>query len=250
MKKKLLYLFITISSISFGQTLEKSYTSGGFNNFPKNYAFLTSNGLNYYTISTTENEISLYNSDHTLNKTVSISLPTDYKVGTLFLPSDKLFNSNDKIEFIVVTEGKGTKMLLFDEDGTNLFDFGDNKWEAFYFKDENSNFKLLTATSGKNGDIIYDIYALSGTLSTTQEAFHSKGEFIGYPNPSSNIINITNPLRNNEKEKIEIYDINGKKVIEKEIIGNGKIIELNISNLSKGIYSYRIRGYNNKFVKK
>jgi hypothetical protein len=57
-------------------------------------------------------------------------------------------------------------------------------------------------------------------------------------------------LKNNEKEKIEIYDINGKKVIEKEIIGNGKIIELNISNLSKGIYSYRIRGYNNKFVKK
>ena len=254
MKKKLLYLFIAISSISFSQTLEKNYTSNGSNNYPKNFAFLTSSGLNYYTINSTDNEISIYDSNHTLYKTVSISLTNSIEIGAVFLASDKLFNSNNKIEFIIRTqanrtEGSENKMLLFDEDGTNLFDFGD-RWEAFYFKDENNNFKLLTETNDKSDNITYDIYGLSGTLSSTQEAFHSRGEFIGFPNPSSNIINITNPLKNNEKEKIEIYDINGKKVIEKEIIGNGKNIELNISNLSKGIYSYRILGYNNKFVKK
>ena len=72
---------------------------------------------------------------------------------------------------------------------------------------------------------------------------------ISFPNPSSDIINITNPLKNNAKEKVKVYDINGRKVLEKEIIGNGENIELNISDLSKGIYNYRIRDFGNKFVK-
>ena len=104
MKKKLLYLFIAISSISFSQTLEKNYTSNGSNNYPKSFAFLTSSGLNYYTINSTDNEISIYDSNHTLYKTVSISLTNSIEIGAVFLASDKLFNSNNKIEFIIRTQ--------------------------------------------------------------------------------------------------------------------------------------------------
>jgi hypothetical protein len=49
---------------------------------------------------------------------------------------------------------------------------------------------------------------------------------ISFPNPSSSSINITNPLKNNENEKIEVYDTNGRKVLEKAIIGNGKNVNL------------------------
>ena len=80
MKKKLLYLFITISSISFSQTLEKSYTSEGYSNISKNLAFLTENNLYYLTMSITKNEIYIFNSDHTLYKTVNLTIPTNFKL--------------------------------------------------------------------------------------------------------------------------------------------------------------------------
>ena len=43
--------------------------------------------------------------------------------------------------------------------------------------------------------------------------------------------------------------MNGRKVLEKTVIGNGENIKLDISELSKGIYNYKIREFGNKFVK-
>lgn len=248
MKKKLLYLFIAISSISFGQTLEKSYTSEGFNNKPKNFAFLTENNLYYLTMNVTNSEISIYNSDHTLYKTVSLTLPSNFELEQIYFASDKLFNSDSKIEILVGTDEMNgccvRKMLLFNEDGgNNLFDFGD-KFDVDIFKDLNNNYKMLTSK-----DASFDIYSLSGTLTVSQENFLYKRKMISFPNPSSNSINITNPFKNNENEKIQVYDINGRKVLEKNIVGNGENIKLDISELSKGVYNYRIREFGNKFVK-
>jgi len=250
MKKKLLYLFITISSISFSQTLENSYTSEGYNNEPKNYAFLTENNLFYLTMSTTNNEIFVYNSDHSLYKKITITLPSGFKAEQLHFATDKLFNSDSKIEILITSYNNATsenKMLLYNEDGgNNIYDFGD-KFKVEVFKDNNNNYKLLTSV-GKSG-VSYDIYSLSGTLTISQENFLNKRKMISFPNPSSSSINITNPLKNNENEKIDIYDTNGRKVLEKKIIGNGANIKIDISELSKGIYSYRIREFGNKFIK-
>jgi len=251
MKKKLLYLFIAISSISFSQTLEKSYTTEGFNSKPKNYAFKTENDLYYLTMN--NNEISIYNSNHTLYKTINIILPTNFELSQIYFATDKLFNSDSKIEILVGTSYNigccVNKILLYNEDGgNNIFDFGD-KYDVDIFKDNNNNYKLLTSAEDNNDNVSYDIYSLSGTLTVSQENFLNKQKIIGFPNPSSKTINITNPLKNSEKEKIEVYDMNGRKVLEKEIIGNGENIKLNISNLSKGVYNYRIREFGNRFMK-
>ena len=65
MKKSLLIIAFIISNLSFGQiTLEHSYSTDGFNNNVQTYAFHTDNGLNYYTLNTTENKVYLYNSNH------------------------------------------------------------------------------------------------------------------------------------------------------------------------------------------
>jgi hypothetical protein len=253
MKKKLLYLFIAISSISFSQTLEKSYISEGFSRKPKNLAFLTESNLHYLTMSLTNNEISIFNSDHSLYKTISLTIPTGFKLTNIHFATDKLFNSDSKIEILVRTEIETgcceKKMLLFNEDGgNNIFDFGD-KYDVDIFRDKNNNYKILTSSEDSNNKVSFDIYSLSGTLTVSQQNFLSRQKIIGFPNPSSNLINITNPLKNNENEKIQVFDINGRKVLEKKIIGNGENIELDISELSKGVYNYKIREFGNKFVK-
>jgi len=246
MKNKLFYLFITISAIGFSQTLEHSYTTGGSPD-GENLTFITSNGINYYTINNDADKVLFYNNDHNLINTVNIILPTSETIRTLSFITDKLFNANSKIEFIVISNL--FNMYLFDEDGNKLFEFGKRE-EVFYSKDENNNFRLITTNGGlKVNTTTYDVYSLSGTLSTIQESFFGNKKFNAYPNPSTNSINIANPLKKNEKENIIVYDINGRKVLEKEVIGNGENIKLNISSLSKGIYNYRIRENGNKFVK-
>jgi hypothetical protein len=254
MKKTLLYLFLTINFVGISQTLEKSYQCEGINNNPKNFAFLTENGLNYSTLYTGNKYISIYNENHSFVKNISLNVPQGFDLEQLYFVTDKLFNSDSEIEILLGSKSQTSlerKMLLYNENGDIIFDFG-NKFKADIFKGKSNNFKLMASITGNNGanpTVSYDIYALDGTLSVIQEEFLSKQKIISFPNPSSNTINITNPLKNKEKEKIEVYDMNGRKVLEKEIIGDGANIELNISNLSTGIYNYRIRDYENKFVK-
>ncbi|MHB0756985.1 T9SS type A sorting domain-containing protein [Polaribacter sp. M15] len=254
MKKKLLYLFITISSIGFSQTLETTYTTSGYDEREKpNFAFNIDGETKFYTLDWTNNQVNIYNSSHNIYKTVSINLESGYEMRELYLPTDKLFNSNSKIEFIIFSVQTDSpyqpSLRLFDEDGTLLFDFGNSRGIEL-FKTPNDSYKLITAQSTSNEkEISYKVYSLSGTLSVSQENLFNKQKIIGFPNPSSKTISITNPLKNNVNDKIKVYDINGRKVLEKTIVGNGENIELDISLLSKGIYNYRIRELGNKFVK-
>jgi hypothetical protein len=253
MKKKLLYLFIAISSISFSQTLETTYTTSGNSEREKpNFAFNIDGETKFYTLGWTNNQVKIYDSSHNIYKTVNINLESGYKMRELYLPSDKLFNSNSKIEFIISSVQTDSpyqaSLRLFDEDGTFLFDFGNSRGIEL-FKTPNNTYKLITLQTNYTNEFSYKVYSLSGTLSVSQENLFNKQKIIGFPNPSSKTINITNPLKNNENEKIQVYDINGRKVLEKKIVGNGKNIELNITSLSSGIYNYRIRNFANKFVK-
>ena len=251
MKKLLLITFLTISSFSFGQiTLEHTYTTDGFNNFPKTYAFYTDGGLFYFTINAIENKVLLYNSSHNLYKSVSLNLTAGYTIKTIYLTTDKLFNSNSNIEFIVVSgsTSSGSKMTLFDEDGTNLFEFG-NRWVADCIKDQNNNYKLVTSTD-KASPNNYDIYSLPGSLSISQQQIFNKNSFFAYPNPTSNKITIVNYLKDGENGKLEIYDINGKKIMEKNVFGNEPEISLDITNFESGTYIYKLNGKTNKFIKK
>lgn len=67
-----------------------------------------------------------------------------------------------------------------------------------------------------------------------------------YPNPASDKINIT--CGDLKMEKIKIYDLSGKTVLEKNIAGNSAII--NISALDKGVYFLEIKTGSKTAVKK
>lgn len=229
-------------------TLEHNYVTDGYFNYEQQYAFHTENSLFYYTLNTTENKVMLYDSNHVLYKTVTLDVGPDFTIRKLFLPTDKLFNSNSKIEFIMISSGNSSqKMTLFDEDGANLFEFG-NRWVAQYIKIAESDYKLLVGTDG-NSPNYFDIYDLTGTLSLNQQQSLNKSEFIGVPNPTKSRISITNNLKVGENAIIEVFDVNGKKVIEKSIIGGNEEINLDVSTLSNGVYIYKLNGQTNRFIK-
>jgi hypothetical protein len=252
MKKLLFILAITISNLSFGQiTLEHSYTTGGFNNTVKTYAFHTDNGVYYFTMNETENKVLIYNATHTLYKTVTLNLGANYKIRTVYLATDKLFNTNANIEFIVVSYNNILalgKMTLFDEDGINLLEFGD-RFDANCFKNSDTNFKLIVATD-KDSPNYYEVYNLPGTLSVAQQEMLINNQFYGFPNPASNKITIINSLESGKMGMLEVFDVSGKKVLERNVLGNNQEINIDITNLENGVYIYKLDGKTNRFIKK
>lgn len=69
-----------------------------------------------------------------------------------------------------------------------------------------------------------------------------------YPNPTSDMLTVT--LKGNKEEKAEIYNMEGRKVME-TTVGNGKN-KIDVSNLQSGNYILNIKGIESstKFIKK
>ena len=90
------------------------------------------------------------------------------------------------------------------------------------------------------------ITAYNYFLTLSNDSFVSNSEnnkFQIYPNPTKNIIHIKN---NSEIEKIKIFDYLGKEVLTQTQNYN----EINVENLSKGIYLLEINSENEKVYKK
>lgn len=253
MKKNILSLLLTffLSFSAFSQvTLEHSYTSirSGLEE-AKEYVFFTDSGINYYTLNS-NNQLLLYNSSHELYKTITINPGTNFKVDYIFLVTDKLFNSDSKIEFITFSYKYGDnerKMTLFNEDGMILYEFGDG-YTANVVKDPNSGYKLLLAKE-TDTSTIYDVYALSGTLSVEQHEVLAKSSLYSFPNPAVNKMTINTDLKNGETGHLEVFDSNGKKVLEKKLPVTNNKVEVDVTTLTRGVYIYRLNGKSNKFIK-
>ena len=251
MKKYLLLGLGLLGSSVFGQvTLEHSYVSDGYNDNAKQFAFFTANGLNYYTLDATTNQVKFYNASHVLWKTISVS-PGNYEMAGLFLATDGLFNADAKVEFILKTQNLDTpydsKMTLYNEDGTNLQEFGDF-WLATVFKTSETQFKLIVSED-QGSENAFDVYSLPGTLSVLQQQAILPQQTFAYPNPSSHKINIGNPLLDGENGTVKVFATNGAKVMEQEVSGSQKTITLDISQLSKGTYLYKIGNFTSKFIR-
>jgi hypothetical protein len=259
MKKIIFGLIVTIaiSSFSYGQAIfEHSYSSDTVNPNRIN-SFNTESGINYYTINKTLNTISIYNSSHALTKTVNITVPANSNILNIYAITDKLFNSDNLIEFIVSIYSNTDyhySTTLYNENGVIIQQFGANSEDAHIVKDTNNNYKLITRGGVINPSTsvtsyVFDVYSLPGTLSVNQQSLLSK-HIVGYPNPTENDITITNNLENGENAKLEVFDTNGKKVLEKNVVGEDGELNLDVSNLSSGVYIYKLKGETNRFIKK
>lgn len=243
---------LTASGLSAQVTLEHNYVStGGYNDVQKSYAFFTESGINYYTTND-QNQIMLYNASHSLYKTVTLPLGANFELTKVVLATDKFFNTNAEIEFLVVsnnyTDGAfEQKMTLYNENAVNLQEFGD-RYTADAIKISDSTFKLMVSQD-MSGENLYDIYGVAGTLSTQQQQMLVADHFV-YPNPASNRINITNPMTNGESGAVKIYTINGTKVLEQSVNSSEKNIMLDVTGLSSGTYIYKINNHSGKFIKK
>jgi hypothetical protein len=118
------------------------------------------------------------------------------------------------------------------------FSFTPTTTGIYYFGVKNQTAAVATGTHA----VIVDNFSVGQTLGTNQ---FLDSKFSVYPNPVKDIVTITN-ISDSEIEFISIFDFNGKLVqLEK-----GNSTQLNLGNLTKGVYFMNFKSNLGTIVKK
>ena len=78
----------------------------------------------------------------------------------------------------------------------------------------------------------------------------NKNKFTFYPNPTIDIINIHLQNEVSSSQKVQIFDLLGQKLLEKDIPIGSDNIEVDISNFLSGIYLLKIGDEVQRVVKR
>lgn len=246
------------------------------NSFPGedgNMDFYIVNGDPYYG----PNTLDLYDGEtHVLYK--SMPMPSNYtgsapnnitfsdnQIPQYFI-SKHLFNDDDLIEFITPVKyfnpfGNGVvapKLIVSNEQGTILYEIFD-RYAARLVKTGDEHYKLLVSLghNGQYGGIVgsgsiqIDVYSLPGTLNLgQQEVYLTRQGLQGYPNPTLDKITISNNHPLPETAELQVFDSSGSNIQTQTVAAGTIDIIVDTSQLSTGVYVYKINGLTGKFIKK
>lgn len=106
----------------------------------------------------------------------------------------------------------------------------------------------ITNLSSNSDDVFVSIFSVDKSTLSIEE--RSLDKFIISPNPTTGIVNIRN-TSNEHMNKIQVYDLNGKKMMDVELSQNNlSESQLDISFLNSGIYLIKISNDRQSVIKK
>jgi hypothetical protein len=201
----------------------------------------------YFLMDVVASQCRIYNPDHTLWKTISISLPANYYLFDVKFVTQYLFNSDASVElwyssYEWVSTGTSTGYYRYmskviSESGTVLATITGGAY-AYVIQAGTDAYKLAVYA-----------YDNSGTISTVQTYIFSlpnssaAAEFVSahledpYPNPASEFINL--PVNGGKNGLLQVFTQSGQKISESNV-QSGPVFRLNTGSWSPGVYSYRI----------
>lgn len=254
--KKLLLSVATIfaTNSAIGQiTLEHSFASQ-----QQVIKYSDATTLKYVTFN--GSQVIIYNADYSVFKTFSVTIPSNYSRAYLstfedfpFNVSKHVFNTDDKLEFFIFFDGSSwptQNVIIYDEDGNIIKNFNDNYTyelvDIFHDNTTNTNKLKMGKYSVGTSNPTFDIYALPTSDLTTKE-IQSKNKLSAFPIPTNKILNILNPQ--NGANKIEVFDTSGKLIINKSFGNSDSKVSVEVENLPKGTYIYKVGDLSSKFIK-
>lgn len=208
-----------------------------------------------YIVMDAENtKINIYNFDYSLYKVIDVSVPDGYSVqfGVSF-PSKHLFNSDEKIEFVITaydfTSYSGL-ILVYNEDGNVVYTISDNDMVLFPHSivDYNGVSKMVVYGLDSQQKYHTYVYSLPGTYESA-EGYCPDVANSCYPNPATNFVRLPYSLKKGSSDVLRVFDNNGALVEERYVGGDFGEILLDVSNYPSGVYFYECNGDTNRFIK-
>lgn len=217
------------------------------------FPFSTSQDGTWYVESFNDPVVSVYRSDFSLYKDMQIPIFEGCYTAYIFFLSDRLFNSDDKLEYILYrcTLTNTMEGLLVNEDGDILYDFGDV---------ETSMLPFVTQSPGLNpvmGIYIWntqlqrpstDMYTLPGIYLPVKETEGATVLRYPSPNPANDLIEIPYSITGSADPLLTIHNTSGALVEKRILDRNQNKLLLNVSNLPAGTYIYTYGAESGKFI--
>lgn len=207
----------------------------------------------YFTTKFESNIINIYNSDYSLYKTINVQSPMGFSTVSFptadnfdFVISKHIFNNDDKLEILIAFYGNEQyRFQVINEDGVIIKNFDNTYYdydiELFTDKTVNKNKLVLLNTANAS-----EVYTLPSSSLASKEIEYQR-TLSAFPIPTNKILNVFNP--GNGANKVEIYDASGKMVVSKSFNINENRISVDVENLPKGNYIYKIGNLSSKFIK-
>jgi hypothetical protein len=210
----------------------------------------------YYLMDVLKSECRIYTTDHTLWKTIPVSLPSGYYLNDVKFVSENLFNTDAAVElwysaYEWVTTGTSTGYYRYiskviTEKGAELASIPGGAYA--YIVQTGTDVYKLTVYAYDNSVSPYTVktylYALPNPSSASNFVTYLPGD--PFPNPAGDFINL--PLNEQDgKSIVQVFAVSGQKMTETYTNGL-PVFHLNTKGWSPGVYTYRLvkDGYSSK----
>lgn len=248
----LILLLVALSHTGKAQvTLDKSYNHSCIS------TKINETDYKYYLMDTELKQCRIYNLDHSLFKTINLSIPNNMYLYDIRFVTQNLFDLDDKIEllyvyyeYIITSIANNTGYYkyytkIINENGNVLLNSPGTLYSYMYLIND-TDYRLFLYSydySITNYKIWTDIYKVPGT----PYFLKAKGETTSavlsdaYPNPSREIATIAYELPTGIFEaELNVYDMGGKKVAGYRVDRNFSDLQIPTGSLLPGNYLYYI----------
>jgi len=215
-------------------------------------------GDKYVKINRCGKYISIYNMNHTLQKTISLAnvpVGSSNIIGDIVYLSENLFNTDSKIEFMCTADLASTDTPytnIYNEDGILIF--SDTCFPAIRLNFLQQQYPIYNTSQGTKMILSYPngqakVFSLPGTLSTAiQEANgqlmqSQNGNFSNlYPNPSNGSVTLQYELPKDEQQgELVLYNMQGTEVKRYKVDNTFKDVLIDNTQLPAGTYFYQLQ---------
>jgi len=151
------------------------------------------------------------------------------------------------------------QQMMYDTISSEYYATADSGVVAYYRFDEFEDLGTGNAGSNDFRDLsFYGNHADSEGLPTLTPSGIFVGieeeiellEFNIFPNPASSVVSLQSTVFSQQSVVVEIYDLKGRKLLEKHIPAGTEEIEVDISHLPSGVYGYKVSTENKSVTKK
>ncbi len=241
MKKTLLIIVIAIMSLSVEAQLDLEQTY----HFSGTQIEIEENVFKYFVMDVPLKQCRIYNEDHSIYKTINLSVPSGYYLHDVKFVTKHLFNNDDYVELLYIYSKSqivnanlvySYGLRVVNELGTVLLNLTDGGHAEL--KEGSTTKKLLTYQYiyYEGYYLVYtNVYTIGGGTKSASAIVDN--EINLYPNPASENITVTfSPWEQINEGQMMITDMSGRIVSREPILPGSHQKRIETSQFSSGVY--------------
>jgi hypothetical protein len=244
--------FLLVYSLNAQVTLDKKY------DYSISMVKLETLGYKYYLMDVQLGQCRIYNTDHSLLKTINCNIPSGFYLYDIKFVSEKAFDTDAGIELLCTYYKYNSSKAYYEydtkiinEDGSALVTI-DGSLYNYVNKTSETEYKLFSYCydfSVSPEKVWTNIYSLPGSPAVNAVINPNNPEILlnAFPNPASQTLKIAYILPENiNQATLHLIDNSGKQVEQFEVDSHTDHLMLDVSRYQSGVYHYFIEYGNTK----